>query len=373
MAERAARWVEGLFPYVAVRQWVLTVPFRRRWLLARRPELAGGVLKVALREVSRWLRGTSGLRGGRTGSVTATQCFGSALNLNLHFHVLALDGLYFEDERGGLTFRRVQPRQADVDALVATIARAAEGWLAEQGHGEDEPGEVPDDDDAQAVLQAASLDGTVATGPRAGKRVRHVQVFAGREVPMPSLCAGCDGYTLHAATVTAAKDRQGLERLCRYVLRPPLARSRFERNDDGSVTVGPKRALPRRLRRPLRLAKGRRPQAPTAAARADEETRPRCARPRLLPTPLLGGAARARVLRRRLALPGLPEADAAALRRRPADRRHPRPKDPRVPRTAVASRDGPWPAPCASPGRTPASTDSSPPPDGSSEPAHAPR
>ena len=243
MAERAARWVDGLFPYVAVRQWVLTVPFRRRWLLARRPELAGGVLKVALREVTRWLRATSGLARGRSGSVTAVQRFGSALNLNLHFHVLALDGLYFEHDRGGLTFRRVQPRQADVDALVADIARAAEAWLAEQGHGEDEPDEPPDDDDAQAVLQAASLGGTVATGPRAGKRVRHVQLFAGREVPMPPLCAGCDGYTLHAATVTAARDRHGLERLCRYVLRPPLARSRFERNDDGSVTVGLKRVF----------------------------------------------------------------------------------------------------------------------------------
>jgi hypothetical protein len=56
-----------------------------------------------------------------------------------------------------------------VDALVADIARAAEGWLAEQGHAADEPGEAPDDDAAQAVLQAASLDGTVATGAARGE------------------------------------------------------------------------------------------------------------------------------------------------------------------------------------------------------------
>ena len=58
---------------------------------------------------------------------------------------------------------------------------------------------------------------------------------------MPPLCAGCDGYTLHAGTVTDARDRAALERMCRYVLRPPLARARFERNDDGTVTIGMKR------------------------------------------------------------------------------------------------------------------------------------
>jgi len=65
MAERAAAWVDGLFPHVAVRQWVLTVPFRRRWLLARRPELDRGVLAIALRLVTRWLREQTGAPDGK--------------------------------------------------------------------------------------------------------------------------------------------------------------------------------------------------------------------------------------------------------------------------------------------------------------------
>jgi len=32
--------------------------------------------------------------GARTGAVTLIQWFGSALNLNLHYHMLYLDGLY---------------------------------------------------------------------------------------------------------------------------------------------------------------------------------------------------------------------------------------------------------------------------------------
>lgn len=54
MAERAAWWVDRVIPHVATRQWVLTVPWRRRWLLARRPSLACGVHSVAMRRIERW-------------------------------------------------------------------------------------------------------------------------------------------------------------------------------------------------------------------------------------------------------------------------------------------------------------------------------
>ncbi|MDP2305578.1 MAG: hypothetical protein Q8P18_06095 [Pseudomonadota bacterium] len=77
-------------PHVATRQWVLTVPWKRRWLLARRPELACGVHAVAMRAIERWYATQGGApKEGRTGSVTATQRFGSALNLNLHFHCIS--------------------------------------------------------------------------------------------------------------------------------------------------------------------------------------------------------------------------------------------------------------------------------------------
>jgi hypothetical protein len=55
MSARAARWVDHLFPRVAVRQWVLTVPWPRRWDLARHPVWTRGVLRrlvPAIPEVS---------------------------------------------------------------------------------------------------------------------------------------------------------------------------------------------------------------------------------------------------------------------------------------------------------------------------------
>jgi hypothetical protein len=42
-----------------------------------------------------------------TGAVTLIQRFGSALNLNLHFHMLFLDGVYVERSDGCVRFRWV--------------------------------------------------------------------------------------------------------------------------------------------------------------------------------------------------------------------------------------------------------------------------
>ncbi|WP_204306500.1 transposase, partial [Escherichia coli] len=44
----------------------------------------------------------------QTGSVTLIQRFGSALNLNVHYHMLFLDGVYAEDDYGKQRFHRVK-------------------------------------------------------------------------------------------------------------------------------------------------------------------------------------------------------------------------------------------------------------------------
>jgi hypothetical protein len=67
-------------------------------------------------------------------------------------------------------------------------------------------------------------------------------VFKGRAYALPPQCASCDGYNLHAGVGVGAQDRTGLERLCRYVCRPPLAKARLEEEADGTVVVRLKRA-----------------------------------------------------------------------------------------------------------------------------------
>jgi hypothetical protein len=95
MVESAAHLVDHVFPEVPVRQWALTFPMPLRFLLAARPEALTQVLAVVQRSISTFVIQQSGLTvgsGARTGAVTLNQRFGSALNPNIHLHMLFLDG-----------------------------------------------------------------------------------------------------------------------------------------------------------------------------------------------------------------------------------------------------------------------------------------
>jgi hypothetical protein len=46
-----------------------------------------------------------------------------------------------------------------------------------------------------------------------------------------------EGMSLHADVAVPARDRRRLERLCRYVARPPLAHDRLEARPDGRVAL----------------------------------------------------------------------------------------------------------------------------------------
>jgi hypothetical protein len=84
MAERAAHLVDHVLPHVPVRQWVLTLPHRLRYLLAYNHALCRAVLGVAVRAVLAFYRRRARRRGvpdGRSGAVTVIQRFGGGLQL----------------------------------------------------------------------------------------------------------------------------------------------------------------------------------------------------------------------------------------------------------------------------------------------------
>jgi hypothetical protein len=95
MAETAALLTDKVFPDVALRQWVIRFPFPLRFLFAAHPKAMGKVLGIVYRAIATHLVHKAGLRlkDGARGAVTLIQCFGSALNLNIHFHILFLDGV----------------------------------------------------------------------------------------------------------------------------------------------------------------------------------------------------------------------------------------------------------------------------------------
>jgi hypothetical protein len=83
-----------------------------RYLLATRPEVITQVLSIVFRAISGHLIRQAGLTraGAVTGAVTLIQRFGSALNLNVHFHLLVLDGVYRRDDEGVSCSSRSRPR-----------------------------------------------------------------------------------------------------------------------------------------------------------------------------------------------------------------------------------------------------------------------
>ncbi|MCP4675090.1 MAG: hypothetical protein GY854_06215, partial [Deltaproteobacteria bacterium] len=79
------------------------------------------------------------------------------------------------------------------------------------------------DEPLLAGMTSASILGLVSTGERAGRRVRRVLADPSEAVRTGPLCFAASGFSLHAAARIAGGDKTGLERLCKYVSRPPLA------------------------------------------------------------------------------------------------------------------------------------------------------
>ena len=90
MADTAAHLVDRVLPRTSIRQWVLSLPVRLRFVLAYDPELTSDVLREFQRAVFMWQRRTAKRLGiverakqAHGGSVTFVQRFGGALNLNV--------------------------------------------------------------------------------------------------------------------------------------------------------------------------------------------------------------------------------------------------------------------------------------------------
>ena len=247
MADTAAHLLDRVLPEVPIRQWVLSLPFALRYRLAYDAPLASAVLVLFVGAVFASLRRRArrqwNIARVQCGAVTFMQRFGDALNLNVHFHSLVLDGVYAAGPGGALRFHALPPPDdAEVARVAGQLARRIVRLLERSGLSPDaEPAEadsLPDQEPLLALLYAASVAGRIATGRRAGQRVLRggdridvddLPVLAGER------CASVGGVSLHANVAVPARDRRRLERLARYVARPPVSTQRLSRLDDGRL------------------------------------------------------------------------------------------------------------------------------------------
>jgi hypothetical protein len=241
MNEVASHLVESVVPHVPVRQWVISFPFSVRYVLAYQPQLVTSVLAIFIRTVSNWIVRRARREGvcGKTGAITFVQRFGGAINLNVHLHSLFLDGV-FQEEHGKLKFFRIRaPTDDEIALLVRRIASRVVRYLAKKSFSVDDFSEDPFafEQPVRANLAGASIQSRIAYGERAGQRVRRI----GRRDSIADVyrvgnrCAVCDGFSLHANVQIEGKDRDDLEKLCRYTARPPVALERLSETGDGKI------------------------------------------------------------------------------------------------------------------------------------------
>ena len=93
MADTAAHLVDRVLPEVPIRQWVLSLPYTLRYRMAYDSQLVGDVYHIFVQTVFSSLRRRARIVGAgkklKCGAVTFIQRHGDALNLNVHFHMLA--------------------------------------------------------------------------------------------------------------------------------------------------------------------------------------------------------------------------------------------------------------------------------------------
>jgi hypothetical protein len=238
MADTAAFCVDYLFPQVPARQYVLSLPYALRFKMAYSADATSVVLGAFISAINSDLRRRARkrkLRGRlQTGSLTVVQRFGSSLNLNVHFHTIAMDGVYAQQPDGSVLFHPLPaPSDEDVAHLARSVCRKVTRHLRRL--------KGPDDEQQPTLdhLANASVQGLVATGPRRGCRVLRLGSRGedAEAVIIGKRCADVAGFNVHANVRVGAKDRDGLEHLCRYLARPPIASDRLQELPDGRLAL----------------------------------------------------------------------------------------------------------------------------------------
>ncbi len=198
MAETAAHLTDHVFPRLPVRQWVLSVLKRLRFLLQRDGAALNMVLRIFLRVIAQSLQDHS------SGAVNVDKAalhigaialakpqvhihrFGSSLNEHVHFHVCVVEGV-LEATESGIIFHPTTGIDADTVFQV------------------------------QATLRKRILRAFVSRGLLESFEVKEMLAYK------------YSGFSVDAGVCIEAQDRAALERLLRYCARPPLAMDRLRK------------------------------------------------------------------------------------------------------------------------------------------------
>jgi hypothetical protein len=264
MSDTAVHLEQEVLPEVPVRHWVCSFPWGVRAVLGYDQDLCRAAVSAFTQELSRSLKhrakgqlGLSSVDQALTGSVAVVQRTDGALRLNTHLHVLGLDGVYVEDGQGELRFHALPtPSAAQVADIARCTAQRLHQAFAKKGRAspwddEDASADAGETDPLQAdqpglfACYQAAASGVAVSGDRAGQPLLRLVAGGQTEPNHPTgdsqqglePVAEALGVNLYAKQRVDGRDRQKLERLCRYVMRPALSQERLDWRKDGRLEL----------------------------------------------------------------------------------------------------------------------------------------
>ena len=186
-----------VLPQQAFRQWVVSWPFAVGQKVAFQPDLAADMEQLAASMVSEWV--TREKVTVKTGGVLIPHRFGANLNLQMHAHIVVLDGGYRRDDEGGLRFERTPGfGRAALEKLTRAMYQRLRELLLGRGI------ELPEDDD----------------GPS-------------EEVEQPKRGMAARRRGLHVYVSEPVRERHELQGLIRYLLRCGIDERKLRALPDG--------------------------------------------------------------------------------------------------------------------------------------------
>ncbi len=230
MNDEAAHLVDNVLPRAKYRQWVLSFPYKLRYLMAYNSGLTNSILSIYVKEISKFYKrkykATAykkiSFKELKTGSVTFIQRFGSALNLNVHFHTLFADGVFIKLADGEYAFEvlnEIEPN--DLQQLTERIKLKVNKILAKLDLDQSQL-EFSDNTEDQLLNQISKAS--------IGNKVQRYGEFKSSNVDSLHLdpySFNNEGFSLNAKVVISGCDTKKLEKLVRYMSRGPVATKRL--------------------------------------------------------------------------------------------------------------------------------------------------
>jgi hypothetical protein len=252
MVESAAHLLDHVVPDIPMRQWVLSFPWPLRMLFAARPDWLSRILGIVTRALSSGVLRRAELRrgdGAETGTITFIQRYGSALNLNVHLHLLVPDGAYTFQHDKARFHRAPAPSSVELhrllETLITRITRSlVQGGVLVEEEGADQPYLDLELTSPMEQLTASAVQYRIAVGPQAGRKtmtLHNPRAANDDNTFTKPFTVARDGFSLNCSVACEAGERTKLERVCRYMARPPVAEERLSIDGDGLVVYQLKR------------------------------------------------------------------------------------------------------------------------------------